>query len=328
MHKNHIQYLHCLECSSTLEYKDTEDKNNLIISGVLQCSKCNETYDIKDGIPRFVPQSNYADSFGMQWNIHNKDQHDKFSNIKSSQERFENETKWDKDLSGEIIIEAGCGAGRFTQFAADTNAMVLSIDYSNAVEATYMHHGDKENVLIVQADIYNMPFNDNIADKIYCFGVLQHTPDSKESLTALTKKLKVEGKIAADNYPFLNTTWFNTKYWVRPITKRLNHKLLYWWCKQHVKIMWPIFKLNRKIFLPKRANRINWRLLVPDYTSTGLSDEKIKEWAVMDLFDMLSPAYDNPVRLETFQKWFEELGYKDIDVHMGYNGCEGRGTKC
>ncbi len=327
MHKEHNKYLECPRCSESLELFEDELIQRRIKTGKLQCNKCNTIYPIKDFIPRFVPLSNYSDSFGMQWNIHHSDQHDKFSGVKESQERFEKETKWNKLLNGEIIIEAGCGAGRFTQYAADTNAMVLSFDYSNAVEASYKHHGDKENVLIIQADIYNMPFPDEIADKIFCFGVLQHTPNSRESLKSLTTKLKKDGKIAADNYPFLNTTWFNTKYWVRPITKRIPHKLLYWWCKQHVKLMWPIFKLNRKIFPPKRANRINWRLLVPDYTSSGLSEDKLKQWAVMDLFDMLSPTFDNPVRLETFKKWFEELGYKDIDVHMGYNGCEGRGTK-
>jgi len=327
MNKNHIKYLQCIKCKSELKYKDIIEENNKIKSGILECNHCKNEYPIVNFIPRFVPISNYADSFGMQWNIHHSDQHDQFSNINDSEKRFKNETKWDDDLSNEIIIEAGCGAGRFTKYAADTNAMVLSFDYSIAVEASYKHHKDRENILIIQADIYNMPFRDNIADKIYCFGVLQHTPDSKESLKALTTKLKQGGKIAADNYPFLSTTWFNTKYWVRPISKRLNHKFLYWWCQKHVKFMWPIFKMNKKLFSPKRANRINWRLLVPDYTSHGLSDEKLKEWAVMDLFDMLAPQYDNPVRLDTYRDWFVELGYKDVDVHMGYNGCEGRGIK-
>ncbi|WP_321777270.1 class I SAM-dependent methyltransferase [Sulfurimonas sp.] len=327
MNKKYIDYLICIKCNSNLEYQNIIEKGDKVISGTLTCVNCSSNYPIINYIPRFVPMTNYADSFGMQWNIHHSDQHDKFSSVNSSEERFKNETKWGESLKGEVIIEAGCGAGRFTQFAANTGAMVLSFDYSSAVEASYQHHSDKENVLIVQADIYNMPFKNDIADKIYCFGVLQHTPDSREALKSLTTKLKSEGKIAADNYPFLSTTWFHTKYWVRPITKRLNHKLLYWWCKQHVKIMWPIFKLNRKLFSAKRANRINWRLLVPDYTSTGLSQDKLKQWAVMDLFDMLSPMYDNPVRIETFKRWFEELGYKDIDVHMGYNGCEGRGIK-
>lgn len=327
MNQHHLHYLICPTCKNSLVIDKKNEHNDRIVSGELFCQSCNSIYPIINSIPRFVPLNNYSDSFGMQWNIHNKDQHDTYSKINASQERFENETKWDKRLEGEIIIEAGCGAGRFTNFAAQTGAMVLSFDYSIAVEASYKHHGHLKNVCIVQADIYNMPFPDKIADKIFCLGVLQHTPSPKDSLLSLTTKLKSGGKLVADNYPFLRTTWFNTKYWVRPITRYLNHKILYWWCQKHVKFMWPIFKLNRKLFSPKRANRINWRLLVPDYTSTGLSEDKLKQWAVMDLFDMLAPRYDNPVRLKTFKTWFKELGYKNIDVHIGYNGCEGRGTK-
>ena len=41
---------------------------------------------------------------------------------------------------------------------------------------------------------------------------------------------------------------------------------------------------------------------------------------------MLSPQYDYPQSLRTMKKWFEEAKLKDIDVHYGYNGIEGRGT--
>jgi SAM-dependent methyltransferase/uncharacterized protein YbaR (Trm112 family) len=327
MYKEHIKYLRCIKCYSELEYSNITMDDDHIVDGKIVCKECNSSFDIKDGIPRFVEASNYANSFGMQWNIHNSTQYDSYSNVSDSKDRFENETKWGYDLNGEVIIEAGSGSGRFTQFAVKTNAMVLSFDFSNAVEANYKHNKDNKNLLIVQASIYEMPFKDEVANKLFCFGVLQHTPFPKEAFKCLSQKLKKGGRIAADNYPFLSTTWFNTKYWVRPITRNLNHKVLYWWCKQHVRIMWPIFKLNRKIFSHKRANRLNWRLLVPDYTSKGLSEEKLKEWAVLDLFDMLSPKYDKPVKLKTFESWFEEYGFKDIDVHYGYNGCEGRGTK-
>jgi len=327
MHKEHIKYLQCIKCKNKLKYKDIKENNGQIENGFLECTNCKNQYEIKNYIPRFVDKSNYTDNFGMQWNIHNQTQYDRYSNIKESQDRFEKETKFGYHLDGEIIIEAGSGSGRFTEHAVKTDAMVLSFDFSSAVEANFKHNGDNKNLLIVQANIYDMPFQDEIADKLYCFGVLQHTPYPKKSFECLTEKLKHGGKLAADNYPFLSTTWFNTKYYVRPITRLINHKVLYWWCKQHIKLMWPIAKFNRKVLPPKKANRLNWRLLVPDYTDRDLNEEMLKEWAVLDLFDMLSPKYDKPVSLKKFKSWFEEFGYKDIDVHMGYNGCEGRGTK-
>jgi len=89
--------------------------------------------------------------------------------------------------------------------------------------------------------------------------------------------------------------------------------------------MWPVAKRLRK--LPK-GRRINWILLIPDYAGVfNLPDEKLKEWAVLDLFDMLAPAYDSPQYLETVQQWFSERGMSDVEAHYGQNGIEGRGRK-
>lgn len=91
--------------------------------------------------------------------------------------------------------------------------------------------------------------------------------------------------------------------------------------------MWPLFKFNRKFFSPKRANRINWRLLIPDYSSEGLSEEKLKEWAYLDFFDMLSPKYDRPILMQTLYKYLVECGLENVQTKIGYNGWEGRGVK-
>jgi hypothetical protein len=58
-----------------------------------------------------------------------------------------------------------------------------------------------------------------------------------------------------------------------------------------------------------------------------LLDDVLKEWAILDTFDMLSPRYDNPQTIDNVREWFERAGLLDIDVHYGYNGIEGRGTK-
>jgi hypothetical protein len=77
----------------------------------------------------------------------------------------------------------------------------------------------------------------------------------------------------------------------------------------------------------KALPAINWQLFVPDYSEYDLTDEQLKQWAYLDLFDMLAPAYDRPKSRRTFQKWFKHYGFRDIDVHYGYNGVEGRGIK-
>lgn len=323
----HLRYLVCPRCKKELQIEKVEGDDVVTKSGSLICTECASVYPIINQIPRFVDANNYADSFGFEWLTHKKTQYDHTSGIKASEERFAKETRWADRLDGQIIIEAGSGSGRFTKHALQTGAFVISFDYSQAVEANFESNGKNENLLLVQANIYEMPFADDIADKLFCFGILQHTPDAKKAIICLVQKLKKGGELVCDHYPFNENTPFNTKYWVRPITKRLPHKFLYNFGKKYIDFMWPIFKLNRRLFSPKRANRLNWRLLIPDYTSLGLDEAQLKEWAYLDFFDMLSPAHDHPVRLKTFKRWLEDAGLEDVDARPGYNGWEGRGIK-
>lgn len=58
-----------------------------------------------------------------------------------------------------------------------------------------------------------------------------------------------------------------------------------------------------------------------------LKEDILKEWAILDTFDMLSPTYDKPQTIETVKQWFNDADLSNIDVHYGYNGIEGRGKR-
>ena len=45
---------------------------------------------------------------------------------------------------------------------------------------------------------------------------------------------------------------------------------------------------------------------------SNLSTEEMKEWAILDTFDMFSPSYDRPQKLATVKKWFEEFNMKVV----------------
>jgi SAM-dependent methyltransferase len=324
----HIEYLACPECKSSLRVsrvqKGTEE---LVESGQLKCLGCHKEYDIIRHIPRFVPFQNYAASFGIEWNRHARSQYDSYSGAKLSEKRFFEETSWPRKMEGECILEVGSGSGRFTEQAASTGAMVVSMDYSCAVEANFVSNGKKGNVFIVQGDIYRMPFKENYFDKLFCFGMLQHTPDARGAFMMLPPYLKSGGNLVIDVYRKFDglRQSLNTKYWVRPVTKRANPEKLYLWCKKYVEFMWPLAKIIHK--LPK-GKSINWKLLVADRIGiAGLSEEIAKEWTILDTFDMLSPAYDSPQKLQTVRKWFEDAGLADIKVHYGWNGIEGHGRR-
>lgn len=322
MNPQHTRYLACPECRANLILRDTY--GSAPKEGMLECTKCGEIYPIIRGIPRFVASDNYAASFGVEWTQHGKTQYDSYTGTNISETRFFQETKWSRNLHDETILEVGSGAGRFTEQAAKTGAMVVSVEYSNAVEANYRSNGEKPNVLIAQGDVFKLPVKETFFDKVFCFGVLQHTPNPGKAFKALTRCLKSGGEVVIDVYRSEGgfRRFLVTKNWVRPITLRISPNTLYALCQKYVEFMWPLAKYLRAAF----GTSLNWRLLIADYTGKyDLPDARLKEWALLDTFDMLSPKYDQPQSLQTVQKWFKDANLTDCEIHYGYNGIEAKG---
>jgi len=329
MKEIHLQLFACPECQAEIILAAGEkEPDGRIREGVLQCVGCQQRYEVKNYIPRFVPQENYCQGFGLEWRRHARTQYDSYSGVNHSETRFFQETKWPKNLTGETILEVGCGSGRFTEQAAKTGAMVVSVDLSEAVEANYALNGHKPNVMIAQADIYKLPFKRHFFDRSFCFGVLQHTPDVRQSFLSLPPYLKPGASLVVDVYKkySLLKRLMVTKYWVRPFTTKIDPVSLYHWCERYIQFMWPLTKQLNKI--PKIGRHINWSLFIADFSNNyPLTNEVAKEWALLDTFDRLSPAYDFPQTSKTLQEWFEEAKFQNIEVQHGYNGIEGRGLK-
>jgi SAM-dependent methyltransferase len=194
MKESMIERLYCPDCHKKLECEIIKIDCGEIREGTLVCNSCFKKYHIRNYIPRFVKADNYASSFGFEWNRHARTQIDKFNGTNISQDRFYRETNWNpEDLENQKILEAGCGAGRFTQIITETGAEVYSFDLSNSVDACLRNNGLAENHHIFQANIYEPPFQKEYFDKIFCFGVLQHTPDVRKAFLSLIPYLKEGG---------------------------------------------------------------------------------------------------------------------------------------
>lgn len=279
-------------------------------------SMCDEDcncFPVVDGVPRFVKNDNYTESFGFQWNKFQKTQIDRESKTLSfSKDRFFSVTEWDKqDLNEKNILEAGSGAGRFTQIVLDyTKANLYSFDYSDAVSANFRnnsHHGDR--LKLFQASIYEMPFPDNSFDKVFCFGVLQHTPDFRASVQNLVKKVKPGGEIVVDFYPIRG--WYskvNAKYMLRPITKKMSHERLLKIIERNANRLITAYRFFSKIRLGMIVHRFLPICDIDRTLPSNLSKKELREWVILDTFDMFSPTFDNPQRVRTVKKWMEDSG--------------------
>lgn len=179
-----------LELLDGFEYIELNSKETLVNKNDL-----TTTFKIQNGIPRFVDKDNYSESsFGFQWNTFFNTQLDSYSKTSVSKDRFYLATNWNKnDLKDKLILDVGCGMGRFAEIALESGAIVVCVDYSSAIDACKRNLEHYENAYFIQGDIYNLPFKKEIFDYIYSLGVLQHTPNPEKALKSLYPFLKQGG---------------------------------------------------------------------------------------------------------------------------------------
>ena len=69
-------------------------------------------------------------------------------------------------------------------------------------------------------------------------------------------------------------------------------------------------------------------LLVADYRGVyALPEGALIEWAVLDTFDMLSPAYDQPQTLGDVREWVRVTRLSDVTIACGYGKIDARGVR-
>lgn len=313
-----LKLLACPGCGADLECRGADgvrlDPNSEepVEEGDLKCLGCGESFPIRRGIPRFVPDDDYAASFGYQWNRFRVEQIDAHNATSHSSRRFWNETGWEHDLQNEWIMDAGCGAGRFLEASATSGAQVVGVDISHAVDAARKTLGHLPNVHYVQASILELPFKMGVFDRAYCIGVIQHTPDPHGALKALVRPVKPDGQFVVTIYERKSYTLLAGKYLVRPLSKRLPRRLLLRLIQAGMP--WG-FALTEVLFrIPKVGQAARFTIPIANWVQNSeLSLKQRYRWAILDTFDALSPAYDSPQSEAEARQVLREAGVQQLE---------------
>ncbi|HEV7425816.1 MAG TPA: methyltransferase domain-containing protein [Thermoanaerobaculia bacterium] len=314
MNRDLLEVLACPECRGDLDVRSDAEHDGRVETGSLVCRRCDRAFPIVRHVPRFVPGESYANSFGFQWTRFRETQLDSHSGLPISKDRFLQESQWSPaELRGKRVLDIGCGAGRFAEVAAGTGAKVLAIDYSSAVDACYANLASYPQLDVAQANVYELPIKPGSFDYVYCFGVLQHTPDPHAAVLALADPLKTGGKLALDFYPRLLANLLWPKYWLRPLTRRMNQERLFRVVQRLVNLLLPVSKALAAV--PLFGRRLRYLLpIITYYGVFSLTDQQHREWAVLDTFDMLAPAHDHPQTSATVRRWLTEAGLREIET--------------
>jgi SAM-dependent methyltransferase len=289
----------------------------------------DEIIPILDGIPRFVNDKSYASLFGYQWKQYRKTQLDSYTGTSISRKRLERclGDELSKNLAGKLVLEAGCGAGRFTEILLEKKAVLVSSDISTAVEANKANFPVTNHHQVIQADINDMPFENGTFDVVICMGVIQHTPDSEKTIKNLYELVKAGGCLIIDHYTLSRSSLFRLATIYRWFLKRKPADKTIPYTRRLVKRYLPLHKkfANNKIasvLLNRISPVISYYRAFPE-----LSDEHQEQWALLDTHDSLTDWYKRFRTKGSILRTLQKLGAANIWCNYGGNGVEARCKK-
>lgn len=300
--------LRCLKCGEKVESEP---------SGDFRCRGCGRVYPYVNGIVRFVDEQHYASSFGFQWHRYQTTQLD-HDQVRESESHFRMKTGFRREeLEGKLVLDVGCGMGRFAEVATRWGATVIGIDLSNAAEVAAKNLSDRP-FKAFQADVFQLPFAPESFDAIYSIGVLHHTPDCEAAVKALGKYLKPGGLLAVWLYSGYNKWYRFSDFWRRYTTKMKPESL-----HGILKIAVPFFYhlengLRRIPVVGKPLGGITHYVF-------PVNRQADPEARTLDTFDWYSPKYQSKHTYEEVFRWFEDMGMEDM--HVGESAIAVRGRK-
>ena len=285
-------------------------------------------YPIIDQIPRFVPEENYASAFGKQWQLFPRTQLDSHTKIPLSEQRLGRCLGGSLDrLKGRIVLEAGSGAGRFTEILLKYGAVVDSFDFSTAVKANAANNGTHPRLTLVQADIRNMPFRIEAYDLVICLGVVQHTPDPEESIRALWSRVKPGGVLVFDHYRRKIRNYLLPPFGAAAIVYRwyflqLEPDKQFDAVKRVFDIWFPlVWRYRRSKLIQFLLSRLT--PIVNYYPHFGLRDrEMYYEWMLLDTHDAMTDVYKHRRTSGELRRLLSSLQAEEIRTAHAGNGVE------
>jgi len=255
---------------------------------------------IKGGIPSFVEEESYSDPFGLQWQTWAKTQLDSHTGLTITQDRLR---RMFGPLVGGVreanILEAGCGAGRFTEILLTMGGKVTSFDLSSAVYVNLGNNLGNQDLSIFRASITEIPINAESFDIVFCPGVIQHTPNPNDSINSLWAQVKPGGWLVFDQYRHNLSTWLRTAWIFRIVLKRVSPTAGIRATNLLVRMLLP---LHQKVANKKLLEILLFRIspITAHYSAyPTMTAEDQLAWAQLNTHDNLTDYYKH---LTTFSR--------------------------
>lgn len=210
-------------------------------------------------------------------------------------------------FNNRLILDAGCGFGRFAIQATDFGGEVIGMDLSEAVQSANMAGEDMPHLHFVQGDIYNLPFKKDF-DLIYCIGVLQHLPKKVGGFMKLAE-LSQKGKGLFIWVYNIRKGLYKSVDIMRKFTTKMPFRILNSLCfglavMQYLMIIYPYKLLNAFKITSSLAKKMSY---------THYAEYPFRHCHA-DWFDRLSVPLTGYFTKSQVKSWYKETNFKDIVV--------------
>lgn len=264
-------------------------------------------------------QTRTVSTYSLQWN--------RFRILRPEEDRA---TFWSRtgfapdELDRALVLDGGCGMGRYIRVAAEAGARVVGIDLSEAVIAARELTSGLTDVALVRGDLLRTPFGPGTFDCIYSLGVLDHTPNPRGAFLELAKLLRPGGRIAVWVYPKERPALERVINVHRAVSSRLPLGVLLTLSR----LMAPLGGLKRSLMASR--SRLVARLGVAlNVLTIGVSMHPDPEVRVCDTLDWYAPKFLSRHTKDEVRSWFKDAQLVDVtDLSEGqrfYHAGQGNG---
>lgn len=305
----------CPHCSGDLKLHVYDGTEECIREGSFVCSQCDEKYSIQNDIPFFAPDiqhggvDNQRSTYSTWWDEY----HDETTIIDEVHRPFFHESLnvMPDDVAGRLVLDAGCGNGRFSYVVSRYSpGLLVSFDISSGVahaRNAISKHNPTANVAYVQGDITRPPFKKGVFDTAFSWGVMHHTPDTKKTFCTVSSLVKPGGKFGAYVYEFHPVyrydkqhvsfvAYIRSLFLIRPlraICSRLPARVV-------SMIFRPVYYIERALNLGVMGCH-------------GYGDKKWdKDYYFRVVIDRFKTRYASEHQVEEVMGWFKENGYSKL----------------
>ena len=200
MRKWGLEMIRCPACGGSLSLTSSLEEGGHIMSGQLRCETEGLAFPIIAGVPRLradyksSSEQQTVEAFGIQWKTF-----DKTTGPLGSMELFLDNLRGfpAEGFAGKNILEVGCGGGQWLLNMAKLGSdRIVGLDFSESVEPCFEKTKHLENVLIVQASIFDRAIAPDCFDAAISIGVLHHLYDPQEGFRQMCRLVKPGGNAA------------------------------------------------------------------------------------------------------------------------------------